>query len=113
MAALLFDGNLSRKLVRGLSDLFPSSEHVCFLGLSQGDDYLVWDYARSGGLCLVSADADFFEIATSQGAPPKLIWLRDCNYQGAEAEDRIRGQAARISAFLEDPESAVLILRKT
>jgi predicted nuclease of predicted toxin-antitoxin system len=112
MAALLFDENVSRKLVRRLAELFPGSEHVCFAGLLQGDDFLIWEYARSNGYCLVTADADFYELATTHGAPPKVIWLRGCNYPTADAEDRIRGQAIRIAEFLDDPGKAVLILGK-
>jgi predicted nuclease of predicted toxin-antitoxin system len=112
MAALLLDENLSRKLVRRLADLFPGSDHVCFAGLLQADDYLIWEYAKSNGYCLVTADADFYELATTLGSLPKVIWLRGCDYPTAEAEDRIRGQAIRIADFLDDPEKAVLILRK-
>jgi predicted nuclease of predicted toxin-antitoxin system len=112
VAVLLFDENLSRKLVRRLADLFPGSEHVCFAGLLQADDYLIWEYAKSVGYCLVTIDADFYELATSLGPPPKVIWLRGCDYPAAEAEDLIRSQVIRIAEFLSDPDGAVLILRK-
>jgi len=45
------------------------------------------------------------------GPPPKVIWLRGCDYPTAVAEDLIRSQAIRIMEFLEDSERAVLILR--
>jgi predicted nuclease of predicted toxin-antitoxin system len=50
-------------------------------------------------------------LATTLGPPPKVIWLRGCDYPTAVAEDLIRGQAIRIMEFLEDSERAVLILR--
>jgi predicted nuclease of predicted toxin-antitoxin system len=43
---LLFDQNLSHKLVRRLSDLFPDSSHVREIGLKEADDPSVWEYAK-------------------------------------------------------------------
>ena len=49
---LLFDENLSPKLVRLLRDLSPDSVHVREVGLKASDDPVVWKYAQdkqSGG----------------------------------------------------------------
>ena len=43
---LLFDENLSPKLVRLLDDLFPNSIHVRDVGLKASDDLVVWQYAE-------------------------------------------------------------------
>ena len=43
---LLFDENLSPKLARILSDLFPDSVHVRDVGLNRSDDASVWKYAQ-------------------------------------------------------------------
>ena len=51
---LLFDENLSHKLVRLLADLFPDSIHVRDVGLKAADDSLVWEYAKNNDLMLVS-----------------------------------------------------------
>lgn len=72
---------------------------------------MVREYARSNGFSIVTADADFYELAIALGPPPKVIWLRSCDYPTAVAEELIRGQAIRIAEFLEDRERAVLILR--
>jgi predicted nuclease of predicted toxin-antitoxin system len=71
----------------------------------------VWEYAKANDFSIVTADADFYELATALGPPPKVIWLRGCDYPTAVAEKLIRTQAIRIAEFLEDPERAVLILR--
>ena len=55
---LLFDENLSYKLVRLLEDLFPNSIHVRDIDLKAADDPLVWEYAKDNDLILVSKDAD-------------------------------------------------------
>ena len=108
---LLLDENLSRRLVRRIADLFPDSTHLGTVGLLQAQDMDVWAYAKSNGFSIVTADADFYELATTLGPPPKVIWLRSCDYPTAVAEDLIRGQAIRITDFLDEPERAVLILR--
>jgi len=70
---LLFDQNLSPRLATRLQDLFPDSSHVFWLGLDQAEDVEVWGYARQNGYLLVTKDADFSELSTLQGFPPKVI----------------------------------------
>jgi predicted nuclease of predicted toxin-antitoxin system len=53
---LLFDEDLSHKLVRRLADLFPDSIHVRDIGLKAADDPVVWEYARNDDLMIVSKD---------------------------------------------------------
>lgn len=109
---LLLDENLSRRLIRRISDLFPGSLHVAAIGLLQTADIQIWEYAKAQGFAIVTADADFYDLATALGPPPQVVWLRECNYPIFDAEELIRSQAIRIAEFLRDPERAVLILRK-
>ena len=95
----------------GLRDLFPGTRHVASEGLVQAPDSEVWDYARVNGLVIVSADADFYELAITLGFPPKVIWMRGCDYPTAIAEWLIRSEAIRITEFEKDLEKAVLALR--
>jgi predicted nuclease of predicted toxin-antitoxin system len=108
---LLFDENLSRKLVARLADLFPESQHVSETGLLRSSDEAIWLHAKTNGFAIVSADADFYELATRFGPPPKVIWLRGCDYPTLVAERLIRSQAIRIGEFLRDPDQGLLILQ--
>lgn len=108
---LLLDENLSRHLARRFADLFPDSSHVANAGLLRAPDREIWEFARANEFSLVTADGDFYELAITLGAPPKLIWLRGCDYPTALAEQLIRTQSVRIAEFLADPDRAVLILR--
>jgi predicted nuclease of predicted toxin-antitoxin system len=90
---LLFDQNLSFKLCRRLSNLFPGSRQVRLLGLDRADDRAVWDYAGANGFVLVSQDADFAEMATLFGPPPKVIWLRGGNRPTAAVEEKAAPQS--------------------
>lgn len=107
---LLLDENLSRRLVPHIQDLFPGSAHVSSFGLLQTPDREIWRFARENDFCIVSADADFYELATSSGHPPKVIWLKGCDYPSAVAEEIIRSQSIRIIDFLQDEERSVLVL---
>jgi predicted nuclease of predicted toxin-antitoxin system len=107
---LLFDENLSRRLVARLSDLFPGSTHVAVEALLHSLDVDIWRFAKLNGYVIVTADADFYELATAFGPPPKVIWLRGCDYPTSVAERLIRGRAVRIVEFLEDESRAVLVI---
>ncbi len=73
---LLFDENLSDRLVDRLADLFPGSRHVKELGLEQRDDLVVWQHARDHGFVIVTKDGDFHQLSFLLGSPPKVVWLR-------------------------------------
>lgn len=107
---LLFDQNLSYKLVHRLADLFPDSCHVRTVGLQEAEDPAVWDYAKQQGLMIVSKDEDFHQRSFVLGFPPKVIWIRLGNCTTAEVEQVIREHFESIKAFTEDAEAAFLIL---
>ena len=83
---LLFDHNLSYKLVGRLADLFPDSEHVRNVNLHEADDRTVWEYARANGFAIVSKDEDFHQLSFLYGAPPKVVWVRLGNCTTADIE---------------------------
>jgi predicted nuclease of predicted toxin-antitoxin system len=70
---LLFDQNLSRKLVTRLADLFPDSSHVQFHNLTEADDSDIWEFAKSQDFCIVTQDADFADRSRLYSSPPKVI----------------------------------------
>ena len=76
---LLFDHNLSPKLVRLLSKPFPNSDHVFAVGLAEADDRVIWEYARTNDFVIVTKDADYSDLSVLLGFPPKTIWIRRGN----------------------------------
>jgi predicted nuclease of predicted toxin-antitoxin system len=107
---LLFDENLSRKLVPRLADLYSGSAHVVSVDPMKSPDREIWDFARANGFVVVSTDLDFYHLATILGPPPKVIWLRRWTHPTADAERILRREAIRISKFVDDPELGVLVL---
>ncbi len=110
MARLLFDNNLSHRLVAALEDVFPGSLHVRDIGLSQATDGRVWVYARDNDLVLVTKDSDFNQMSFLHGAPPKVVWLRAGNCSTDMALDLIRTRAETILAFISDQSASLLVL---
>jgi predicted nuclease of predicted toxin-antitoxin system len=79
---LLFDANLSPKLIGRLAELFPESAHVFDVSLGQlTPDETIWEYAGNHRFVIVTADSDFLRMAEERGAPPKLVRLENCNYK--------------------------------
>ena len=110
---LLFDANLSPKLVGRLAALFPGSVHVFDTGLARfTSDESVWEYARANGFTIVTADSDFLDLAQSRGTPPKVVQLESCNYRTAQVERLLRRHAILI-AELERSSRATLVIRST
>src|SRR5687767_7690955 len=107
---LLFDQQLSPRLVQQLRDLFPDSKHVSAIGLDTADDLTVWAYCRANGYTLASKDRDFSDLAVLRGFPPKLIWLQLGNCTTAEIESLFRSHADAIAEFGADSEAGVLAL---
>jgi predicted nuclease of predicted toxin-antitoxin system len=93
---LLFDQNLSHRLVRGLQDLFPGSLHVRHLGLAEADDLEIWNYAKERDLVIVTQDSDYPDWNKLRGAPPRIVWLRCGNASVEEIERKLRHAAERI-----------------
>lgn len=107
---LLFDHNLSPRLVNRLADIYPDSQHLFLIGLDQADDGSVREYALLGNFMLVTKDADFNELSILQGFPPKVIWIRRGNCSTSQIEEILRSHLEDIQAFEQNPNLGVLTL---
>ena len=103
---LLFDQNLSPKLIKRLSDLYPNSDHLDLLGLGTADDVLVWEHARSNDFVVVAKDADFADLSVLRGFPPKVVWIRRGNCSTADIENLLRDHNAEVEDLAADTISA-------
>ena len=83
---LLFDQNLSPKLVNRLADLFPGSSHVQSLALDCAGDDQVWGHALLNEFAIVTKDEDYNNLSVVRGSPPKVIWLQLGNCTTARVE---------------------------
>ena len=107
---LLFDQNLSPRLVSHLCSLYPGSVHVYSIGLDRASDAVLWDYARQQGYMIVTQDVDFSEMSGLLGFPPKVIWIRRGNCSTRQIELILRQHRDAIGHFDADSTAGVLTL---
>jgi predicted nuclease of predicted toxin-antitoxin system len=107
---LLFDENLSYKLVRLLADLFPDSINVRDVGLKAAEDSEIWKYAQDNSFIICSKDSDLHQRSFLLGFPPKVIWVRLGNCSTSDVEMLLRKHAATIKLFAADDYASFLTL---
>jgi predicted nuclease of predicted toxin-antitoxin system len=107
---LLFDQNLSPRLVDLLSDLYPESAHVSSVGLDRAPDDGVWNHAKQYGFIVVTKDTDFHERSVIAGTPPKIIWIRRGNCSTTMIEQILRRHRKDIQQLAGDTNASYLVL---
>ncbi|MDE0268587.1 MAG: DUF5615 family PIN-like protein [Acidimicrobiaceae bacterium] len=107
---LLFDQNLSRRLVGVLTAEYPGSRHVTELGLDTTTDHAIWNHADEHGIMIVSKDSDFRQLAFLLGPPPKAIWMRAGNASTRDILNTLQERHSIIAEFSDVPEKALLVL---
>ena len=106
---LLFDNNVSYKLVKKLSDIVPGCIHVSNIGLPHpANDMDIWSWAKINNCTIVTFDEDFEQIEILNGFPPKVILFRFGNTPTAKLEQIIRANWSVIKTFLLDTTSGLL-----
>jgi predicted nuclease of predicted toxin-antitoxin system len=107
---LLFDQNLSPRLVALLSDVYPDSAHVHPLGMDEAEDAEIWRFATENGFTIVSKDADFGQRSFAYGHPPKVIWIRLGNCTVTDSANLLRERYILVKHFHENRDAALLKL---
>jgi predicted nuclease of predicted toxin-antitoxin system len=107
---LLFDQNLSPRLVELLADCYPASTHVLTHSLDCASDEAVWAFAREHGYTLVTKDSDFHELSVLRGSPPKVVWIRVGNCSTIRIEAILRKHVPDIQKLIVSPEADFLLL---
>ena len=107
---LLFDHNLSPRLVSLLVDIYPDSNHLYLLGLDQESDYYVWEIAKIQDYIIVTKDSDFNELLILKGFPPKVIWIRLGNCSTKTIESLLRDNYEAILSFEGDQNLGIIAL---
>jgi predicted nuclease of predicted toxin-antitoxin system len=107
---LLFDNQISPRLVDRLSDIFPAANHVYPLGFDQADDKEIWSYAKTHDYIIVAKDSDFNDLSVLHGFPPKVVWLRMGNCTTDAIETTLRNHQDDIKSLYTDLNAGVLTL---
>jgi predicted nuclease of predicted toxin-antitoxin system len=107
---LLLDENISDRIVYRIIDLYPDSEHVKTLALTNTDDGIIWEYARVNGFVIVSKDSDFHQRSLLYGHPPKFVYLRVGNSPTSRIVQILRDNFGVISQFGDRALESILVL---
>ena len=101
---LLFDDNISYRIIKKVSDSFPESMHVNRTGLSHpAADHAIWEHARQMGFVIVTFDDDFEDLHNLYGFPPKVIILRLGNSSTSAIAKVLELKQSEINAFCASP----------
>jgi predicted nuclease of predicted toxin-antitoxin system len=73
---LLFDENISFRIVKKSAEIFPDSIHVTDVSPLLASDAATFQYAKENEFMSVTFDEDFIDLQALRGFPPKVIWLR-------------------------------------
>lgn len=107
---LLFDQNISPKLVHSLSDIFPGSKHVSEIGMEKASDAQIWEWATENNFNIVTKDTDFLERRILLAKPPNIILVKKGNCSTFEIEYLLRNSITKITR-INEKEAGVIILR--
>jgi len=105
---LLFDQNISYRIVRLLPDCFSDCCHVRSVGLNNCDDIKIWQFAKRNAFTIVTFDTDFFDISILKGFPPKIVWLRTGNLTTSEIAECLILNYSNIVSFIENTDQNCL-----
>ncbi len=109
---LLFDENLSRRLLITLGARYPGSKHVDEVGLHGRSDIEIWEYASSHDFVIVSKDDDFRQLSFLCGAPPKVVRLVVGNAGTRVIAELLAARERALQEFNEDEVASLLVLRR-
>ena len=107
---LLLDENLSDRIVYKIIDLYPGSEHVKTLALTNTDDGIIWEYAKANNFIVVSKDSDFHQRSLLYGHPPKFVYLRIGNSPTSKIVGILRDNFDIIIQFGSAESESILVL---
>ncbi|WP_215223385.1 DUF5615 family PIN-like protein [Echinicola shivajiensis] len=97
---VLFDQNVSFRIVNLLKDDYPEVKQVRLLGLENASDLKIWEYAKENDYTIITFDADFYELSNIKGHPPKIIWLRMGNTTTKSIAEKMISMKSVIADFI-------------
>jgi len=107
---LLLDENLSDRIVDKIIEMYPDSQHVKTLGLTNTDDAIIWEFAKMNSFVIISKDSDFHQRSLLYGHPPKFIYLRIGNSPTSKIVQILRDNLTTITQFDSSDTESILVL---
>ena len=99
---LLFDQNISFRLIKRISNLYPDAKQVRKLGLENMTDNEIFEFAKKNDYSIVTFDSDFCDLNILKGFPPKIIWIRTGNTTTKNLEIIMKNKYELIKLFMQE-----------
>jgi predicted nuclease of predicted toxin-antitoxin system len=99
---LLFDQNISYRILKLLNDQFQGSTSVKTEGMLNSSDKQIWEFAKKHNFIIVTQDSDFNDLNSLMGFPPKIIWIRSGNMKTSIISKILTDYFDEISRFASD-----------
>ena len=110
---LLFDQNISPKILKHLPPELSDCQQVRFVELEDAGDFTIFRYARANDYAVVTFDSDFVDLNALHGTPPKIIWLNTGNLTTRNISELIMRNIPAIKLYLDSKTDDILELIKT
>jgi predicted nuclease of predicted toxin-antitoxin system len=105
---LLFDENISFRIVNKVVAIFPGSLHVTNLNPAVKKDIDIFNHAKARNLTIVTQDEDFYDLQLINGFPPKIIWMRMGNSSTLNVLQKLIDNKEAIISFEKNEEIGIL-----
>lgn len=109
---LLFDQNISFRILKKLPDAFIGSSHVTTERLMNATDFEIWEYAKQHQFTIVTQDSDFNDLFLLRGFPPKILWFQTNNLRTDDLALILKNRQKDVLEFIENDELGCLELSR-
>lgn len=106
---LLFDANISWRIIKLLGSNFSNSLHSSAIPVLQpAKDIDIWNFAKQNQYTIVTHDEDFEKLIQTKGAPPKVIIIKSYNQNTKQIAQIVINQKKTIESFITNHELMIL-----
>ncbi|MEA4950174.1 MAG: DUF5615 family PIN-like protein, partial [Petrimonas sp.] len=105
---LLFDQNIYHRILNFLAEEYSFSSTVKQENLMNASDKEIWEYAKGNGYIIITQDADFNDLNSFYGFPPKIIWLRTGNLTTQAIARLLNDYQKEVKEFIENGKQGCL-----
>lgn len=109
---LLFDQNISPRILKILPKQFSSCQQVRFIGLEDSSDFEIFKFARDNDFAIVTFDSDFVDLNAMHGTPPKIVYLNTGNLTTKNITELLMDNIMKINHYLDSGSDDILELIK-
>ena len=109
---LLFDQNISPRILKKLPNDFSECRQVRLVGLEDASDSEIFEFAKTNKFVVVTFDSDFVDLNALRGTPPKIIYLNTGNLTTQSVSKLILNNLLTIQHYLSAETDSILEIIK-